>query len=75
MTLMKKSALFFAIGLASFSTLSNAAGLQEIYELALKNDAQLKADSEGYVAGKANETIGRAGLLPQINAQYNVSDS
>jgi outer membrane protein len=75
MTLMKKSALVLAIGLASFSTLSNAAGLQEIYELALKNDAQLKADTAGYEAGKANETINRAGLLPQINAQYNYSDS
>jgi outer membrane protein len=78
---MKKSKLCLVISLSalaplSFTSLSvSANSLQDIYELALKNDAQLKADKAGYDAGKAYNGIARAGLLPQINANYNHSNS
>jgi len=68
---MKKSKLYLAIGLLALAPLgASANSLLDIYELALKNDAQLKADQAGYEAGKASSDIARAGLLPQINANY-----
>ncbi len=68
---MKKSKLYVAIGLLALAPFgASANSLQEIYELALKNDAQLKADKAGYEANKELSNIARAGLLPQINATY-----
>jgi outer membrane protein len=73
---MKKSKLYLIIGLLSLSPLgASANSLQDIYKLALENDAQLKADKAGYEAGKENDNIALAGLLPQINAGYNYTDS
>ncbi len=63
-----------AISLFSISPLQ-AETLEEIYQLALENDHQLKADIAAYEAGKENLTIGRSGLLPQINAQASYSES
>ena len=54
---------------------SQAESLLEIYELALENDAQLEADKFAYKAGLENRTLGRSGLLPQINASFNYDDS
>lgn len=54
-------------GLMVFSTSSQADNLMDIYQLALENDNQLKADKAEYTAGLESLTIGRAGLLPQIN--------
>lgn len=72
---MKKSKLYIIIGLLSLSPLgASANSLQDIYKLALENDAQLKADKAGYEAGKENDNIALAGLLPQINADYTYSD-
>ena len=72
---MKKSKLYVAIGLLALAPFgANANSLQEIYELALKNDAQLKADKAGYEADKELGNIARAGLLPQINATYTAYD-
>jgi len=72
---MKKSKLYVAIGLLALAPFgANANSLQEIYELALKNDAQLKADKAGYEADKELGNIARAGLLPQINANYSAYD-
>lgn len=72
---MKKSKLYVAIGLLAFAPFgANANSLLDIYELALKNDAQIKADKAGYEAGKEYGDIARAGLLPQINAKYTYSD-
>lgn len=69
---MKKSKLYLAIGLLVLAPVgASANSLQDIYELALKNDAQLKADTAGYEAGKEYSDIARAGLLPQVNASYN----
>ena len=68
---MKKSKLYLAIGLIALAPFSASANtLLDIYELALKNDAQLKADEAGYQAGKESGAIARADLLPQINAKY-----
>ncbi|MES2822912.1 MAG: TolC family outer membrane protein [Pseudomonadota bacterium] len=72
---MKKSKLYLIIGLLSLAPLgASANSLQDIYKLALENDAQLKADKAGYEAGKENDNIALAGLLPQINADYTYKD-
>lgn len=72
---MKKSKLYLAIGLLAFAPFgASANSLLDIYDLALKNDAQLKADQAGYEAGKELGNIARAGLLPQINATYTAYD-
>ena len=42
--------------------------LSAIYELALKNDPQLRAARAAYLAGSESKNIGRARLLPQISA-------
>ena len=66
---MKKTKLYLLISLFSIAPLTaNANSLLDVYELALQNDAQLKADQAKYEAGVENKTISRAGLLPQINA-------
>lgn len=70
---MKKTKLYLLVGLFSLAPFTaNANSLFDVYELALKNDAQLKADKAKYEAGLQNKTISRAGLLPQINAAYEV---
>ena len=72
---MKKSKLYLAIGLIALAPMTTQANsLLDIYELALKNDAQLKADKAGYEAGQEFSSINRAALLPQINAQYQYED-
>lgn len=72
---MKKSKLCLAIGLLALAPFGASANtLLDIYELALKNDAQLKADKAGYEAGKELGNIARAGLLPQVNATYTAYD-
>lgn len=72
---MKKSKLYLAIGLLTLVPFSASANtLLDIYDLALKNDAQLKADKAGYDADKELGNIARAGLLPQINASYAAYD-
>lgn len=72
---MKKSKLYLAIGLLALAPLgASANSLLDIYDLALKNDAQLKADKAGYDADKELGNIARAGLLPQINANYTAYD-
>lgn len=71
---MKKTKIYLFLSLLSltpFSTQANS--LLDVYELALQNDAQLKADRAAYEAGVQNRAIGRAGLLPQINASAQVS--
>ena len=71
---MKKTKLYLLISLFSLATLAaNANSLLDVYELALQNDAQLKADQAKYEAGLENKTIARANLLPQINADCPIS--
>ncbi len=50
--------------------LSQAESLRDIYELALQNDAQLKAEEAQYLARKETENLTRAALLPQVNTSY-----
>ena len=54
---------------------ASADTLREIYELALKNNAQLKAQEARYRADKEALSLGRAGLLPQVNVSYDDTDS
>lgn len=49
-------------------SLSSAESLLEVYEHALLNDHQLKADRAAYESGLEARTIGRSAILPQINA-------
>lgn len=66
---MKKTKLYLLVSLFSLAPFAaQANSLMDVYELALQNDAQLKADKAKYEAGLANKTIGRAGLLPLVNA-------
>ena len=66
---MKKTKLYLLVSLFSLTPFTASANsLLDIYELALQNDSQLKADQANHEAGLQNKTIGRAGLLPQINA-------
>lgn len=59
--------------LAPFS--SSADTLREIYELALENDPQLRAAEAQYLGDKELRTLNRAGLLPQIGASYEYTNS
>lgn len=71
---MKKTKLYLLVSLISLTPFTASANsLLDVYELAVQNDAQLKADKAKYEAGLANKTIGRSGLLPQINAGAEVS--
>ncbi|MGD8175976.1 TolC family outer membrane protein [Marinimicrobium sp. ARAG 43.8] len=59
--------------LTSFGASANS--LLDIYELALEHDAQLQADRAAYEGGLENRALGRAGLLPQINARAFYTDT
>lgn len=73
---MKKTKLYLLVSLFSLAPLTASANsLLDVYELAVQNDAQLKADRAKYEAGQANKTIGRSGLLPQINAKAQYSNT
>ena len=54
---------------------ANASTLLEIYDQALTNDHTYKAAQAGYAAGRESRNIGRAGLLPTINASASWTDS
>ena len=64
---MKKTLLALALT-ASFNC--QAVDLLQAYESALSNDPAYRSASKELEAGEANRTIGRAGLLPQISANY-----
>jgi len=49
--------------------------LSDIYELALQNDPQLRAARAAYLAGSESKNISRAGLLPQISAVGEYSET
>lgn len=70
---MKKTKLSLLIGLMTLLPLTTQANsLLDVYELALKNDAQLKADKARYDADKEYQKLYRAGLLPQIDASASI---
>lgn len=74
--LFSRSFLSAAITAIAFnSPLASADSLLQVYELALENDHQIQADTAAYKAAAEAITIGRAGLLPQVNASASISDT
>ncbi len=73
---MKMPLRLLSAGLLSLSC-ATASGdtLREIYELALANDAQLQSQAAIYRADLETENLGRAALLPQVNANYDYTES
>ncbi len=72
---MKKTAqLILSLAIATAAGLSQAADLQEVYQQALENEHQLKADTAAYQAGLQSKWLGLAGLLPQVAASAEHSD-
>ncbi len=59
--------------LCSSATLVSAGALEDVYQKALSNDAQLKIAEATYRANKEALPQARAGLLPSINATANTS--
>lgn len=57
------------------SSTSHSETLLEVYQQALQNDHQFRAAQAQYEAGKELKNIGRAGLLPKINAQGSISEA
>ncbi len=73
---MKRTvAALMASGLLLGSAMAPAESLRDIYELALQNDAQLKAEQAQYLARKETENLSRAALLPQVGTSYTYTDS
>jgi len=64
---------------ASLTTLFTGAvqaeSLRDIYELALENDATLKAQQAQYLASLEDEKSALSQLLPQVSAAYSYQDS
>ncbi len=52
-----------------------ADSLRDIYELALENDAQLKAEEAVYLAKRETENLSRSALLPQVSTAYSYQHS
>ena len=59
---------------ALIGNVASAATLEEIYELALQNDPQRKADVAAYEAGKETVKIARSQLLPFVRGSANYND-
>lgn len=54
---------------------AHAESLRDIYELALENDATLRAQQAQYLAGLEDEKSALSQLLPQVNANYSFENS
>jgi outer membrane protein len=52
-----------------------ADSLRDIYELALENDAQLKAEEATYLARRETENLSRSALLPQVGTAYSYQNT
>lgn len=73
---MKKTLVALSVLALSLGSLgSRAESLRDIYELALENDAQLKAEEAVYLARRETEVLGRSALLPQISTGYSYQNS
>ncbi|MEH6580550.1 MAG: TolC family outer membrane protein [Halioglobus sp.] len=73
---MKRSGVaLLALTLSLGSTALYAESLRDIYELALENDAQLKAEEAQYLSNLETENLGLSKLLPQVNANYDYTDT
>jgi outer membrane protein len=71
----RSGAALLALTLLFGSSTLSAESLREIYELALQNDAQLKAEQARYRANLETENLGLSRLLPQVNYNYEYTDS
>jgi outer membrane protein len=73
---MKRSlATLLASSLLLGSALPQAESLSDIYELALENDAQLKAEQAQYLARTESAYLARSALLPQVSTSYSYTDT
>lgn len=73
---MKSSLVTLAALALSLTPLSlQAESLLDIYELALENDAQLKAQEAVYLARRETEVLARSALLPSLGAGYTFQNS
>jgi outer membrane protein len=73
---MKTLLRLLSAGLLTLCSMSVSSDtLREIYEMALENDAQLKSQEAQYRANLETEKLGRAALLPQVNANYDYTKS
>lgn len=70
----KTGAALLVLALSLGMAPASAESLRDIYELALANDAQLKAEEAQYRANLETEKLGLAGLLPQVSANYDYTD-
>jgi len=61
--------------LVVFCVSLHADSLRDIYELALENDAQLKAEEAVYLAKRETENLSRSALLPQVSTAYSYENS
>jgi outer membrane protein len=68
--MLRSGVTILALTLSLGSTVGHAESLRDIYELALENDAQLKAEQAQYLANLETEKLGLSALLPQLNANY-----
>ena len=67
--------LCIGAALAAVAFNAQGASLRDIYELALENDATLKAQRARYLASLEDEKAARSQLLPQVLATYSVQNS
>lgn len=67
--------LCIGAALAAVAFNAQGASLRDIYELALENDATLKAQQARYLASLEDEKAARSQLLPQVLATYNMQNS
>ena len=71
----KRHLLSVALALATGASATSADTLLDVYELALKNDPQLKAAEATYRADLETEKLSRSALLPQVVGQAYYQDS
>ncbi len=64
-----------SLTLSIFCVSLQADSLRDIYELALENDAQIKAEEAVYLARRETENLARSALLPQVGASYSYQHS
>ena len=67
--------LCIGAALAALAFNAQGASLRDIYELALENDATLKAQQARYLASLEDEKAARSQLLPQVLASYSMQNS
>lgn len=64
-----------SLTLSLFCVSLQADSLRDIYELALENDAQIKAEEAVYLARRETENLARSALLPQVATAYSYQHS